>query len=115
MSNKTIRVPILNVEYKVIVCWGTPAYVAGVFRRYHYPPQLIGTDGFRGRCYYHKGCFPIILMSARPSTSALIGTLAHEAVHAVDWVFDMIEEKRSDEVYAHSVGAIVREVLAGVI
>ena len=47
-----------------------------------------------------------------PKTGAEIGTLSHEAVHAIHHVFDMIEDPyRDTEIFAHSVGAIVRGVL----
>jgi NADPH-dependent curcumin reductase CurA len=36
-------------------------------------------------------------------------TLSHEAVHAIDFIFNAIGSKDRDEVFAHSVAAIVRK------
>jgi len=109
----SLVIPILNNEYKVIVCWGDPKYVEKVIKDWHHDKAdvMLDADNMRGRCYYKKDCHPIVAMPSFPRTPAQIGTLAHEAVHAVSNIFDMIQEYQRDEVYAHSVGAVVREVL----
>lgn len=68
-------------------------------------------EGNRGLTYYESDCHPVIALPRKPKTAEEFGTLAHEAVHAVNHVFDHIHEYSRDEVFAHSVGAIVREAL----
>jgi hypothetical protein len=50
-------------------------------------------------------------MPEYPKTPEQIGTLAHEAVHAIDYIFTAMGQNDYGEVFAHSVGAVVREVL----
>ncbi len=108
----SIVVPILNNEYKVIVCFGTPEQVKKVLHQWgHTAPISLGVENRRGICYHTNGCHPIIALPRKPKTAQEIGTLAHEAVHAVGYIFQMIEQNSAEEVYAHSVGAIVRTVL----
>jgi hypothetical protein len=111
---REIVVPILNDEYKVVVCFGSPKQIEKVLHRWHHNPKDVASDmenGY-GFCYCAEGCHPVIAMPEFPHTSEQIGTLAHEAVHAVTNIFDMVEEDGGREVFALSVGAIVREVLA---
>ena len=58
-------------------------------------------------------CHPVIFLKNKPIKPEDIGTLAHEATHAVNWIFQSIQEAQGEEFYAHSVGAIVRIVLSG--
>lgn len=110
---KEIIIPIINNEYKVIVCWGNSKQIEKVLNDWGHKrddtrSQL--TDR-RGICFYAKDCHPIIALPHRPKTPAEIGTLAHEASHAVMNIFEKLGEESSDEVFAHSVGAVVRETL----
>lgn len=115
---KEIRVPILNSEYKVIVCYGGAKEIGKVLKAYHYPEDLTHYDleqmliDMRGRTFYHKSCYPVIALPKKPKTAEQVGTLAHEAVHAIQHIFESIGEPSRDEVFAHSVGAVVREVLS---
>lgn len=113
MKNKEIVIPILNDEYKVIVCWGSPKDIEKVIKDWHKDKAdvMLDSENTRGRCYYKKGCHPIIAMPSKPTTPEQIGTLAHEAVHAINNIFDMISEYQRDELFAHSVGAVVRNTL----
>ena len=112
-----IRIPILNDEYKIIVVLGGAKEIGRVLKAYHYPEDITHYDleqmliDMRGRTFYHKGCYPIIALPKKPKTPEQIGTLAHEAVHAVEHIFNSIQEESRDEVFAHSIGAVVREVL----
>jgi hypothetical protein len=109
---KEIVISILNNEYKTIVCWGTEKEIAGVLKRWHYPPgeyANLGSD--EGRCMSHSDLQPVIILKRQPRTPDSIGTLAHEATHAIEAIFRDIGEKPTGEVFAHSVGAIVRETL----
>lgn len=108
-----IKIPILNDEYSVIVCWGSVQTIKKVVKAWHKGDAdvVMWLENNRGVCYYKFGHHPIIAMPCFPKTSAQIGTLAHEAVHAVKYILDAIQEKSTDEVFAHSVGAIVRLTL----
>jgi len=112
MKSKTIVIPILNDEYKVIVCWGDSDYIGKTLKQWWYPnfdeSWLIDR---RGVTFHSKNCHPIIALPKEPKTGEEIGSLAHEAVHAVADIFRKIDQDIAEEVYAHSVGAIVRKIL----
>lgn len=110
---KEIVVPVLNNEYKVIVCFGGEKVIRKVLTAWHYPKDCdLDLDGYRGRTFSRKNCHPVIALHKKPRTPEEIGTLAHEATHAIDWIMQTISETgRLEEVYAHCVGAVVREVL----
>jgi hypothetical protein len=111
-----IIIPIFNEEYEAIFCWGTPTDIQKVMKKHFYPESTIRLtmeSSGRGACYYAENCPPIIAMPRKPETPTEIGTLAHEAVHAVLDILLKIGESRScEEVIAHSVGAIVRKVMS---
>lgn len=113
---KEIVVPILNNEYKVVVCFGKPKEVEKVLRAWGHDPAdfMRDLERRRGICYYTRDCNPVIAMPSFPRTNEEIGTLAHEAVHAVFNILQKIQQPVEDaeEIVGHSVGAIVREVLA---
>lgn len=109
---RQIVVPILNDEYKVVVCWGDPRCVQSVLKFWGYnEPKVTSLSDRRGGCYYQRGCHPVIALPCFPKKPVEIGTLAHESVHAVEHIFQYIEQDFADEIAAHSVGAIVRKVL----
>jgi hypothetical protein len=107
--NSKIIVPILNTEYKVIVCWGDDKHIVKVGKDYGH--EVFLDESYRGRHFYTKGCYPLIVLHKPPTTAEFIGTLAHEAVHAVESILSTIGETGAEEILAHSVGAIVRETL----
>jgi hypothetical protein len=112
MIPQTVRIPILNDEYRVIVCWGDEPYVCRVLKQYHYPEhEPIDFANHRGKTFMHTHCYPVIALSREPSDDEMIGTLAHEAFHAIDYIFASIGEDSRDEVFAHSIGAVVRKTL----
>lgn len=114
MKNEIV-VPILNDEYKVVVCWGTPEHITKVLKSWHYPKAKDVTSSLmdrRGVCYYSPQCHPIIALPHNPKTAEEIGTLAHEAVHAIEDIYQKISEVPTGELFAHSVGAVVRKVLS---
>jgi hypothetical protein len=109
-----IVVPILNDEYKVIVCFGEPSDIKKtLFKWFHKPADssIVDLQHRRGCCFYAPDCHPVIALPHFPKTGEEIGTLSHEAVHAVSDIFKKIEENDVNEVFAHSVGAVVRTVL----
>jgi hypothetical protein len=110
---KEIVIPIINSEYKVIVCWGDSKQVEKVLKAWGHDRNDTGSQltDRRGVCFYAKDCHPIIALPHKPKTPQEIGTLAHEATHAVRNIFEKLQEESSDEIFAHSVGAVVRETL----
>jgi hypothetical protein len=114
MAKKYIEVPILNNQWKAIVCWGKPSEVIKVLKAWGYPKDEFQANCFdrnRGVCFMNPDCHPVIALPRKPRTAEEYGTLAHEAVHAVESIFESINQPIGDELFAHSVGAIVRETL----
>lgn len=111
---KEIVVPILNNEYKVIVCFGGYPEVKRVLKRWNYNRELttMEFENRRGICFYEHSCHPVIAMPRRPKTPEEIGTLAHESCHAIEDIMGKIKQPLGDEIFAHSVGAVVRTVLS---
>lgn len=111
---KEVAIPILNHEYRVYFTWGTFDEVKKILKKHQYPMDRIeeeATFDGRGSCFHAKGCHPVIAMPCLPETPEEIGTLAHEATHAINDIWNKISENSMHECYAHSVGAIVRTVL----
>ena len=108
-----LKIPILNNEYSVIVCWGSVQTIKKIVKAYYKDgaDMVGGLENNRGICYYKYGYHPIIALPCFPKTGEQIGTLAHEAVHAVNHIFEAIQEPNRDELFAHSVGAVVRLTL----
>lgn len=112
-----IEIPILNNEYVVIVCFGNASEVMKVLKAWHYPKEELEASCFdtkRGLCFSQTGLHPVIALPAIPKTGEEIGTLSHEAVHAIAHIFDAISENLGGELFAHSVGAVVRETLQAI-
>jgi len=103
---KVTKVPILNSEYSVYILQGKKEKAFSWIKSYYGKSDISINDfeGFRGRVFYHHGYFPVIYLI---STRHKYATLAHEAVHAINYIWEDIGEKCKEEVYAHSVGAIV--------
>ena len=111
---KEIEIPILNDEHSVTVAWGSPRYLRSVAEHRDYGKMFKKKDfkNAEGMTYSRKRSEPLILLPNAPETPEEIATLAHEATHAVSATFKRIKEKKpGDEIFAHSVGAIVRGAL----
>ena len=116
---KSVTVPILNHEYKVVVCWGDLKQLRKTLTDHHYNPDYVTktmlieqTENRRGVTFREYRCYPTIWLNADLLHTDALGTLAHEAVHAVDFIFESIDENMyHSEIFAHSVGAIVRETV----
>jgi len=107
-------VQVLNTEYKVVACWGSDKVLRQTLKDYHHnqsEENLERCEYSHGMCYWTEGCHPVIWLPRKPKTPSEIGTLAHEATHAVEFIFRFISEEHRGEVYAHSIGAVVREVM----
>lgn len=113
MRNTGIKeIPIINNEYKVIVVFGDALEVGKCLKKYGYKGVDADFGDDRGYTYYDRDCHPVIALPYKPKNAEDMGVLAHEAVHAVKYVFDFIGEESIDEAFAHSVGAVVREALS---
>lgn len=113
-GERQIVIPIFNNEYKVVVCWGSDKSVRRVLDSFWYPRNIdLAEDrkNRRGITYRHPECYPIIVLRGFPKDPEEVGTLAHEAVHAINYIFEYIYEESRDEVYAHCIASIVRETL----
>lgn len=114
MGKKEIEIPILNDEHSITVAWGKPDYLKRVaehrgYKKIYKKKDLKNNEGVT---YSRKKAEPLILLLNAPETPEEIATLAHEATHAVKATFKRIKEKKAgEEIFAHSVGAIVRGVL----
>lgn len=116
---KNITVPILNHEYKVVVCWDNKTHLKKTLEAHHYNPDNVTKTMIeqqiadrRGVTFREYRCYPTIWLNGEVEANEIMGTLAHEAVHAVDFIFEAIDENMyHSEVFAHSVGAIVRETI----
>lgn len=107
-------IPILNNEYKVVVCWGSPKQIEKILKDWGHKESSVTSaffDDRRGATFYAEDCQPVIALPCKPKTPEQIGTLAHEACHAIENIFEKISEPLGGEVFAHSVGAVVREGL----
>jgi hypothetical protein len=111
---KHFEVPILNNEFRVVVVFGSPDDVKKVLNTYKYPNDAASAGDFnnsRGLTFTCSDCHPVIALPKAPRTPENLGTLAHEACHAVESIFRHIGQPVGNEVFAHSVGAVVRESL----
>lgn len=117
--SKHVTIPILNHEYKVVVCWGDVRHLRKTLLHHHYSPDVITksfideqTEKCRGVTFREHRCYPTVWIDADLPASEAIGTLAHEAVHAVDFIMEALDENLyHSEIFAHSVGAIVRNTV----
>jgi len=117
--SKSVTVPILNHEYKVVVCWGDQKHLKKTLEAHYYNPDNVTktmveqqVENKRGITFRENRCYPTIWLNGEVGANDIMGTLAHEAVHAVDFIFEAIDENMyHSEIFAHSVGAIVRETV----
>lgn len=109
MTDKPIEIPILNTEYSVYVLLPQPQ-VKEWLQNYFEDKWIKMSDNNRGEVYRRTGYNPVIVMNIQPGDEHFWATLAHESIHAIDHIWEMIEENSYGEVYAHSVGAVVAGV-----
>jgi len=83
--NKSITIRIFNEDYKINVAWGDHKYLQKVAKREGHNWYKVDThdQSFLGKTVLTKGVQPLILIPRYPRTPEEIGTLAHEAVHAI--------------------------------
>ena len=110
-KNKIILIPIFNNDHMVRVCWGDEKFLAKIAKDYGLEKVEPTESG--GRTYYFEKKHPLIVLAEVPKTDSMIGILAHEATHAMNDIYEYIEEENwaSCHIYSISVGIIVRETL----
>jgi hypothetical protein len=102
-----IRIPILNDEYVVYIILGDQDKKIKWLKK-HFEDEAIDSQDWqshRARTHCKEGYMPVIDIQDK---KYFYSEIAHEAVHAVDDIFTYIEDDNRGELFAHSVGAIIR-------
>ena len=109
-----IKVPILNDEYWITVCWGDWGETAKKYIRSITEPNMDfgGIEASRAMFYASTNFsfMPVILMCIPLKDKHFFSSLAHESVHVINELWKHLEEPSKEEVFAYSVGAIVYAV-----
>ena len=111
MKFDSIKVPILNDEYYVVVCWGDQGTAKKYITKHTSgAAEFCELDDDRGTCWFNEDFtyMPIIYINLKDRR--FYGTLAHEACHAINAMWKRLGEASRDEIFAYSVGAIVGAV-----
>jgi len=103
-----VEVTILNDQYKVYLFICDEEYIRKYVLGYFgddFDFSSVNTQQ-QGLTFYRWGLHPVIWI--RKGVKVKYSVLAHEAVHAINFIWEYIKEETKDEVYAHSIEAIVR-------
>ncbi len=104
-----IRIPILNDEWAVYVIWGEQKTKLK-WLRWHFDDDSLIDDWWsqnRAITHYKEQYIPVINII---DSKYFYAEIAHEACHAIDFIFKQISDDNRGELFAHSVGAVVRLV-----
>lgn len=106
------RVPIIGCEYEVYVLVDTKEKALKKINRYfeNYETITIEELDVRGKTFYNSDLHPFIFVNIEIDN--LLATVAHEAFHAISYVFNYIHQDISDaeEIVAQVIGSIVKSV-----
>lgn len=108
---KELTADILNDEYCVHIFLGDAAKACKALKKWY--PDICGFETLgdsRGYTFTNANTNPSVWVGLELDDCHFYATLAHEAVHAIDHIFSMIQEKNAPEIYAHCVGAVVAKV-----
>jgi len=111
-----VKVQILTYEYSVNIFIGKSEELKEAILKYaHQPKDIIKerVENCRGTTWncLINGSYPLIAINSELETKDFLGTLAHEASHAMDFISEYVNiDDRSGEWKAHGIGAIVRKV-----
>ena len=108
---KELTASILNDEYCVHILLGDAGKAHRVLSKRY--PDMFGVETLksgRGYSFTYAETDPSIWTGLEPGDPHFYATLSHEAVHAIDHIFSMIQEKEAPEIYAHSVAAVIAKV-----
>lgn len=118
---KKIIIPILNNEYKVLVVFGTneerARYISKHVKGYDYEYALERCKATRGQTFLRlPQDHPLITIDIDLPYDMAFATIAHEASHAVQDIIDNLGiDDRSDEFKGHSISAIMRMSIRGLL
>lgn len=108
MDKHEIIVPILNDDYYVIVAIGNAKHCRMVAKKHKQKLGPIKDGSARGWAFHRRSGHPLIWLLKPPITAQYVGTLSHEAVHAITYIWAATADDTSSEAFAHSVGEIGR-------
>ena len=115
---KQFEVPILNSEYKVYVFIGDRDKANKSICEYLEEKGPLITSENRGRSMYRRGFHPCIWIDGEVDFRTSVATISHEAIHAVSDMMGYLgmdpRDTSGNEFLAHSVAAVMREVLKNV-
>ncbi len=106
-----ISVPILAGKFFVEVFWGNKEEGLKKIRKHFDDRPLDSFDGYLGKTYHTPGYFPAIFIAATKRNKDFCGIVAHEAVHAINYIWEDIGETSKDEAFAYAVEAVVVSVM----
>ena len=110
-----LDINIFNDEYGVKVLWDDREKALKKINKHFkkYGKGEVDSEELktcRGKTFLTDDLRPIIWFDIK--NKYYQSTIAHEAIHAVKWIFEYIGEKSDcEELLAHSVAAIVRQVM----
>ena len=116
---KKYQIPIFTEEYAINVVIGKRDDVIKEIAKYTtYSPKTIKAD-FAGRGITYN-CYPdkniIIGIDGDLNAIIQIATIAHEAIHAIDYLMDYVRiDAKETEFRAHGVATILRTIFKKVI
>jgi len=114
MKELFYTVNLINHEYWVAV------YIGRDFKKVekrilkHFEgnrPDDMEMENFRGKCWMRSGFAPFIFVNTKycKTNIKICATLAHEAFHAIEHIFETIGESYKGEIPAHSISIILKE------
>lgn len=115
MAKYSKKVNVLGKKLGVVVAIGNKKQIRKVLWQWSYKKNCIDhfwKSKYEAITYYEPGHHPIIVLRGKPKTDREIAVIAHEAVHAVDFLMKRMDEnKHGDEFYAYAVEAVVAGAL----
>lgn len=111
---KKYRIPIFTEEYAVNVVIGKRnEVIKAIAKHTTYSPKTIEREFIgRGICYdVYPDSNPIIGIDGELKAIPQIATIAHEAIHSIDFMMNYLKLGDDTEFRAHGVATILRRIL----
>lgn len=114
------EIEVIHFKYAIVVVIGTADDAIKMLKSLDHNSKEnreFAVDCFKdnyGITFVEKGKWPLIALPSLPRTPREIGTLAHEATHAVNHIYNELhahDEEYGKEVYCQLVGVVVEDVL----
>lgn len=104
-------IDILNSEYWCKVYIGKDKEYLNKLLKKHTEEYWDLNGEFRGKCFMKDGFAPLVWVNTKhcKGLTNIHATLAHEAIHAIDFIFNTIGSNERGELFAHSVASIIRK------